>query len=82
MSRFSRTAAVMLAAISFVLLLVGCSSDSGGKENVTAADIQAIQRQQIKDIENNPNMPQAAKDQAIGALKSRGNQGGTPPVKQ
>jgi hypothetical protein len=72
----SRNLALALLA---TCLLAGCGEDNyGGEIKMSAAESQAAMEQRIKDIENNPKMPQQAKDIAIASIRNSSKMG--PPA--
>lgn len=65
---------LMLLTGALCLMLVGCRGDDSQKTApLTKAD-------QIRRIQNDPKMPQAAKEVAIQQLQQQGGSPGVPPV--
>lgn len=65
---------LILATLAFAI--VGCSGgDYGGTVEVTPAQSAARIEDEIKKIENNPNMPPQAKQHAIAALRASAEMG-------
>ncbi len=69
---------VCLMAIALVAacFIAGCDKDSGLKPDPNAGKSMAQrQAEDIKAIEDNPNMPDSAKQMAISAIKGHGHPG-------
>jgi hypothetical protein len=64
----------LLASFAFgaALLIVGCVDENGVGNTSEAAPTENMIEAEIKRIEDNPNMPQQAKDMAIASLKRNG----------
>jgi len=73
--RSLRVAACALS-LAGVLALTGCSNSA----QEPSAPVAKSAEEQIKAIQNNPNMPQAAKDAAIAQIRTRNQQGVPQPA--
>lgn len=65
-----------LILFGIALGVIGCgTSDYGGQVEMTPAQSAARIEEEIKKIENNPNMPPQAKEHAIAALRRSAEMG-------
>ena len=73
----ARGSAALAFAASAGLSLIGCGSSEGV---ATAKPIS--HEKSIEAIQNNPNMPEAAKQQALARMKAADSQAGFMPTKR